>query len=64
LRNRPLCLSPIDRGPRSLHWDWNRLTPFHGKRPGLYDRLWPAAVYGNELGAVVARGNPLLLLNG
>jgi hypothetical protein len=41
-----------------------RLTPFHGKRPGLYDRLRLTAVYGNELGAVGARGNPLLLLNG
>ena len=60
----PFCLSPIDRGPGSLHWDRHRLTPFHGKRPGLYDRLRLAAVYCNELGAVGARGNPLLLLNG
>jgi hypothetical protein len=63
LRDRPLCLSPIDRGPGSLHWDRSRLTPFHGKRPGFHDRLRLAAVYGNELGAVGARGNPLLLLN-
>jgi len=67
LRDRPFRLNRLVGGPGLwplLHyWGRNRLTPFHGKRPGDYDRLRLAAVYGNKLGAVRARCNPLLPLN-
>jgi hypothetical protein len=36
----------------------------HWKRFGSYDRLRLASVYSNELGAVCAGLNPVLLLNG
>jgi hypothetical protein len=50
--------------PLLHHCGRSRLTPFHGKRPGGYDRLRLAAVYGNKLGAIRTRCNPLLPLNG
>jgi hypothetical protein len=68
LRDRPFRLNRLVGGPGQWpllhHWGRSRLTPFHGKRPGGYDRLRLAAVYGNKLGAIRARCNPLLLLNG
>jgi hypothetical protein len=65
LRYRPFLHRPIDRGPGALHyWDRNRLTAFHGKRLGDYDRLRLATVYSNELGSVCTRLHPVLLLNG
>lgn len=68
LLDRPFLLGPLDGGPGLWallhHWGRPRLTPFHGKRFGHHHRLRLAAVYGNELGAVCAGGNPVLLLNG
>jgi len=65
LRHGPLCRRRlVDRpGLGPLLCDRDRLTPFHGKRPRHNDGLRPAAVYGGELGAVGAGGNPILLLN-
>jgi hypothetical protein len=68
LRYRPFRLNRLIGGPglqARLHdWDRDRLTPFHGKRPGDYDRLRLAAVNGSKLGAVRAGSNSVLLLNG
>jgi len=45
------------------HGSRDRLTPFHSKRLGNYNRLRLAAVYGNELGAVCTCCKLVLLLN-
>jgi hypothetical protein len=47
-----------------LHWEQGGLMMLRRKGLRSYDRLRPAAVYGDELGTVCTGLNPVLLLNG